>query len=86
MDHDHRGAEGAQTSRAMNLSLTTTQVDRHCRDNGVAISALEALPDGGTRLVCMSSYGAAQIRSKLKSHIMKENVRRERFRPLKPLW
>lgn len=73
-------------SRALNLSMTMAQVDRHCRDNGVAISALEALPGGGARLVCMSNYGAAQIRLKLKAHIIEGDVRRERFRPLKPLW
>ena len=73
-------------SRALNLSMTMAQVDRHCRENGVAISALEALPDGGARLVCMSNYGAVQIRSKLKGHIIEGDVRRERFRPAKPLW
>ena len=73
-------------SRALNLSLTTAQVDDQCRKHGVAISALEALPDGGTRLVCMSNYGAAQIRFKLKDHIIEGDVRRERFRPLRPLW
>jgi hypothetical protein len=73
-------------SRALNLSMTIAQVDRHCRENGVAISALEELPGGGARLVCMSSYGAAQIRSKLKAHIMRDDVQRQRFRPLKPLW
>lgn len=73
-------------SRALNLSMTMAEVDRHCRENGVAISALEALPDGGARLVCMSNYGAAQIRLKLKAHIIDGNVRRERFRPVKPLW
>ena len=73
-------------SRALNLSMTIAQVNRHCRENGVAISVLEALPDGGALLVCMSNYGAAQIRSKLKAHIMSDDARRERFRPLKPLW
>jgi hypothetical protein len=73
-------------SRALNLSLTTAQVDHHCRENGVAISALEALPDGGARLVCMSNYGAAQIRSKLKGHVIEGEVRRVQFRPTKPLW
>jgi len=73
-------------SRALNLSLTLAQVDRHCRENEVAISALEALPDGGARLVCMSNYGAARMRTKLKAHIIEGEVRRERFRPLKPLW
>lgn len=75
-----------QMSRALNLSMTLAQVDRHCRQHGVAISVLEALPDGGARLVCMSNYGAAQIRSKLKAHIMSDDARRERFRPVKPLW
>ncbi len=73
-------------SRALNLSMTVAQIDRHCRENGVAISALEPLPDGGVRLVCMSNYGAAQIRSKLKARIIEGDVRRERFRPVKPLW
>lgn len=73
-------------SRALNLALTMTQVDDHCRKHGVAISALEALPDGGARLVCMSNYGAAQIRSKLKGHIIEGDVRRERFRPRRPMW
>jgi hypothetical protein len=70
----------------MNLAMTAVQVARNCRDNGVGISALEILPDGGVRLVCMSSYGAAQIRSKLKAHIIEGEVRRERFRPVQPLW
>jgi hypothetical protein len=75
-----------EMSRALNLSMTVAQVDRHCREHGVAISALEALPDGGTRLVCMSNYGAAQIRLKLSGRIIEGQVRRERFRPVKPFW
>ena len=73
-------------SRALNLSMTIAQVDRHCRENDVAISVLEVLPDGGARLVCMSNYGAARIRSKLKAHIIEGEVRRERFRPVKSSW
>ena len=73
-------------SRALNLSMTEAQVVHHCREKNIAISALEALPDGGVRLVCMSGYGAAQIRSKLKGQIIEGEVRRKRFRPLKPLW
>ena len=80
------GALPLETSRALNLSMTVAQVDRHCRENSVAISALEALPDGGTRLVCMSNYGAAQIRLKLGNRIIDGPVRRERFRPIKPSW
>ena len=73
-------------SRALNLAMTEEQIRRHCEQKGIAISALEALPDGGVRLVCMSNYGAAQIRSKLKGDIIEGDVRRERFRPVHPLW
>ena len=73
-------------SRAFNLSMTEAEILQHCRDKSIAISALEALPDGGVRLVCMSGHGAAQIRSKLKRQIMEGVVRRERFRPVRPLW
>ena len=73
-------------SRVLNLAMTKEQIVRHCRDNGIAISALEALPDGGVRLVCMSGYGAAKVRSKLKRDIIEGDVRREPFRPVQPLW
>ena len=73
-------------SRAFNLKMTEGQVVRHCRENEIGISTLETLPSGGVRLVCMSSYGAAQVRLKLKSYIIEGEVRRERFRPQRPLW
>ena len=73
-------------SRALNLAMTEAQVVRHCRDKEIAISALEVLPDGGMRLVCMTSYGAAKIRSRLKASIIDGDVRRTRLRPLGPLW
>lgn len=73
-------------SRAFNLSMTEAQVLRHCREKNIAVSAVEALPDGGVRLVCMTGYGAAQIGSSLKGHIIEGQVRRGRFRPRQPLW
>ena len=73
-------------SRALNLSMTEAEIIQHCSDKNIGISALENLPDGGVRLVCMSSFGAAQIRSKLKAQLIADNVRRERFRPISPLW
>ena len=73
-------------SRALNLAMTEAQIVRHCHEKSIAISALEALPYGGVRLVCMSSHGAAQIRSELKGRIIDGEVRRERFRPAGPLW
>ena len=73
-------------SRALNLAMSEADIVKHCADKSIAISALEALPDGGVRLVCMSGYGAAQIRSKLKRHLIQGEVRRERFKPARPLW
>ena len=73
-------------SRAFNLAMTEADVIKHCADKSIAISALEALPDGGTRLVCMSGTGAAQIRTGLKRRIIAGEVRRERLRPARPLW
>ena len=73
-------------TRAFNLAMTEAQVVRHCRENNIAVSTLEALPDGGVRLVCMTGYGARQISSKLKSNIIEGEPRRARFRPASPLW
>lgn len=73
-------------SRVINLAMTEAQVVHHCREKGIAISALEALPDGGVRVVCMSAYGAAQVRLNLKGYVVTGEVRRKRFRPIQPLW
>ena len=73
-------------SRAFNLSMTQADVVKHCADKDIGISALEALPGGGTRLVCTSGYGAAQIQAKLKTRIIQGEVRREQFGRRKPIW
>jgi hypothetical protein len=73
-------------SRALNLAMTEAAVVKHCAEQGIGVSALEPLPDGGVRLVCMSSYGAAQIGAKLKRQIIEGDVRRERFKPVRPSW
>ena len=57
-----------------------------CLSEKVGVSAIERLPEGGVRLVCMSSDGAARIRRKLKSYVISGEVTRERHRPVKPLW
>lgn len=73
-------------SRAMNLSLTEDVVVRHCRNAQIGISALEALPSGGVRLVCSSGTGAAELRAKLRRHVIDDDVERTAFRPRSPLW
>lgn len=73
-------------SRVLHLDLAESDVVSRCLAANVGISALEGLATGGTRLVCMSSEGAAKMRKKLKSQLIRETVTRERFRPrMRPL-
>ena len=57
-------------SRAMNLRLSLDEVTAKCNSAGVSISAIEPLPSGDTHLVCTTSEGAVEMRSKLKQHII----------------
>ena len=44
-----------------------------------ATQAFEPLPDGGTRLVCVSPDGADKMRKKLKKSLIDGTVTRHRF-------
>ena len=70
-------------SRVVLLSMSESEVVAKCRDAQIGVSAIERLTTGGVRLVCMSVDGAATIRSKLKTHIIKGEVVRERYRPVR---
>jgi hypothetical protein len=63
-------------SRAINLNLTEDDARQQCSTRSIGISAIEKLPDGGVRLVCMSSEGAALLRRRLKSQIISDTARR----------
>jgi hypothetical protein len=73
-------------SRAFNLSMTEADVIKHCADKSIAVSVIEPLPGGGTRLVTMNGHGAAQIQAKLKTRIIQGEVRREQFVRRRPQW
>jgi len=73
-------------SRVIHLNLDEGVVVIRCMSENVGISAIERLTSGGVRLVCTSSEGAAIIRRKLKSYLIKGDVTRERHRPVNPLW
>lgn len=70
-----------QLSRAINLSLDESEAMAKCESAKVGISAIERLPSGGVRLVCMSTEGADKLRRKLKSHVIKGDVVRSHYRP-----
>jgi hypothetical protein len=73
-------------SRVMNLSISEAKVLEHCESKGIGISALETLPGGGVRLVCMSSDGAEQVRRTFKSKLIDMDRERTPFRPSRPQW
>lgn len=63
----------------MNVALAEADVKAQCDAAGVAISAIEPLPDGGTRLVCLSPLGAEKMRKRLKKSLIDGAVIRHRF-------
>ena len=63
-------------SRAINLQMTETEARQQCSTRSIGVSAIEPLPDGGVRLVCMSVEGAALLRRRLKASIMSDTARR----------
>ena len=73
-------------SRVVNLSLDEGVVVIRCNSEKVGVSAIEGLPGGGVRLVCMSSDGAALIRRKLKRYVIDDGATRERLRPTTGTW
>jgi hypothetical protein len=73
-------------SREMFVTLDEGEVIKRCLAEKVGVSATERLPAGGTRLVCMSVDGAAQMFRKLKPHLIHGAVDRQRHRPSRLLW
>jgi len=73
-------------SRALFVKLGEAEVINRCHAENVGISAIERLPAGGVRLVCMSVDGAATMMRKFKTHLIKGAVDRQRHRPIRPLW
>lgn len=73
-------------SRELFVTLDESDVVRRCLAEKVGISAIEKLPAGGVRLVCMSVDGAATMFRKLKPHLIEGVVDRQRHRPSRLLW
>ena len=68
-------------TRTLLLSMRAGDVMAGCLRENVGVSAIEQLVSGGVRLVCMSSNGAARMRTVLKPKLIEGEVVRERFRP-----
>ena len=63
-------------SRAINLQMTEDEARAQCANRSIGISAIERLPEGGVRLVCMSVEGAALLRRRLKALILSDEAKR----------
>ena len=63
------------------VDLDQGNVLAKCEAAKVGVSAIERLPAGGVRLVCMSADGAALMTRKFKAHLIKEPVVRQLHRP-----
>jgi hypothetical protein len=66
-------------SRAMNLKMLQAEVTATCETANVAISAIEALPSGGTHLVCTTGEGADEMRKRFKKVLIEGRVKRFAF-------
>ena len=73
-------------SRVLFLGLDEGEVAAECLKRKVGVSAIERLPEGGVRLVCMSSAGAEKMRSTLKKQLITDLVTRQKHRPDRPFW
>jgi hypothetical protein len=71
-------------TRVIHVRLDEGEVVTRCLAAKVGISAIETLPSGGTRLICMSGDGAAVMRKKLKSELIVGPVVRSLYRPRTP--
>lgn len=73
-------------SRVLMVALDEGDVVARCLAEKVGVSAIERLPAGGVRLVCMSNDGAVHMNRKLKRHLITSPVARAAHRPSTPLW
>ncbi|GAA4747854.1 hypothetical protein GCM10023264_12110 [Sphingomonas daechungensis] len=58
-------------SRAVFLDMSEKAIIAHCKAEQIGISCIGPAASGGTRLVCMSVYGASQIRRQLGAKLTK---------------
>lgn len=73
-------------SRELYVALEEGTVVTRCQSRNVGISAIEPLPQGGVRLVCMSVDGAETMRASFRSNLIRQGAVRSKHRPNTPLW
>jgi len=66
-------------SRATNFALSEAELRQRCAAAGVAISVIEGLPGGGTRLVCVTMEGAETLRLRHAKDVLHTPQKRNPF-------
>lgn len=66
-------------SRAINLAIGESEVTAMCWRHNIGISAIEQLPNGGTRVVLMNADDTAVSARAFKSSIIQGAVERSAF-------
>ncbi|EQB32127.1 hypothetical protein [Sphingobium ummariense] len=61
-------------SRAINLDAAVADVEALCAKHNVAISVIEPLTSGGTRVVLLNPDGADRVRTLMKAKIITATV------------
>ena len=75
----HSDAELRKPSRALNLNLSQAQIEQLCSKHDAAISAIEPLPGGGTRVVLMNISDADVVRRACSRKLITGDVPRTPF-------
>lgn len=68
--------EPTRPSRAVNIDADHAEIRTACDKKAFAISAIEPLPEGGTRVVMTNADGAAGVRRLFKAKLMTGEVAR----------
>lgn len=61
-------------SRAVNVDAPLETVSTLCDRHGIAISTIEPLQSGGTRVVLINGEGAAEFRRRMKDKLITGTV------------
>jgi hypothetical protein len=67
-------------SRALNINATEADISASCKSAGIAISTIERLVSGGTRVVFNNSVDAASVAKTFKSKLLTGPVTRVQTR------
>ncbi|QXT35416.1 hypothetical protein KV697_17030 [Sphingomonas sanguinis] len=67
-------------SRAINVNATQAEVIKFCARHGAAVSAIETLASGGTRVVLMNIIAAETMRAAFGRKLLAGTVRRTPLR------